>query len=575
MLATIREFALEQLVPTGEETATRQAHAEYFLRLAEEVETARTQATRSPTIPLLGNELANLRAAIGWLHESGDARRSRLLAGALWPLWFDHGDMAEARLHLTASLALPDPSGDRIAWARAAVFLGAIAQAQGDHDQAGRLSEESLAVFQEHGDARGTAWALTTLGLDAMVRGDYNRAVRSLEAAVPLFRSVGDPRAGSWALRHLASVAFRCGDIVRAQALAEAGLAEVRGAGTDVDIARLLHTLGVATAARGDIARATVLWNESLVRYQRAEDAWGVADVLSSLGDAAHEQADEDRAIALLEEGLARLRRIGDPEGTAIALSRIARARRAVDDAGGADRDLQEGLRLAQHHDSKSSAIACLTLLGVLALDDEDLDRAEASLREAVRLAADVGDRRAVAAALEWTAHLAAARDRAWAGATVIGAVEELRANLAVPTPIADRAEHTALAELLEARLGGASFTAAKSAGGTLEFEEAVAAALAGIAPVDEPHPGRTHPRHHSLTEREVGVLRLLAAGRTDKQIADELRVSKRTVTTHVTHILSKLGAANRTEAVAAALRTGLVDPGRSAIEPTPEEWAP
>jgi LuxR family transcriptional regulator, maltose regulon positive regulatory protein len=53
------------------------------------------------------------------------------------------------------------------------------------------------------------------------------------------------------------------------------------------------------------------------------------------------------------------------------------------------------------------------------------------------------------------------------------------------------------------------------------------------------------------LTGRELAVLRLLAAGRSNQRIARDLVVALDTVKTHVTHILGKLGAANRTEAAA------------------------
>jgi len=61
------------------------------------------------------------------------------------------------------------------------------------------------------------------------------------------------------------------------------------------------------------------------------------------------------------------------------------------------------------------------------------------------------------------------------------------------------------------------------------------------------------------LSEREVEVLRLLAAGKTNPDIAAALSISPKTVTHHVTSILSKIGASNRTEAAAYAARTGLV----------------
>ena len=67
--------------------------------------------------------------------------------------------------------------------------------------------------------------------------------------------------------------------------------------------------------------------------------------------------------------------------------------------------------------------------------------------------------------------------------------------------------------------------------------------------------PGLVEP----LSERELEVLRLLAAGRANQQIAEELVVAPNTVKKHVTHILEKLGAANRTEATARARDFGLL----------------
>lgn len=61
------------------------------------------------------------------------------------------------------------------------------------------------------------------------------------------------------------------------------------------------------------------------------------------------------------------------------------------------------------------------------------------------------------------------------------------------------------------------------------------------------------------LSPREMEVLRLIAAGQVDKEIATALAISPRTVTTHVTHILNKLGASTRTEAAMIAVRSGIL----------------
>ena len=67
--------------------------------------------------------------------------------------------------------------------------------------------------------------------------------------------------------------------------------------------------------------------------------------------------------------------------------------------------------------------------------------------------------------------------------------------------------------------------------------------------------PGLIEP----LSERELEVLELLAAGRSNRQIADELVVALDTVKKHVSHILDKLGAANRTQAVTRARELALI----------------
>jgi two-component system NarL family response regulator len=84
---------------------------------------------------------------------------------------------------------------------------------------------------------------------------------------------------------------------------------------------------------------------------------------------------------------------------------------------------------------------------------------------------------------------------------------------------------------------------------------------LAGAAPhaaPSAPRAGRGE-RQTELSERELEVLRLLAGGASNRQIADQLYLSENTVRTYVAHILEKLGLENRVQAAAYALRNGLV----------------
>jgi len=71
---------------------------------------------------------------------------------------------------------------------------------------------------------------------------------------------------------------------------------------------------------------------------------------------------------------------------------------------------------------------------------------------------------------------------------------------------------------------------------------------------------GALEPSHHDMTARERDVLRLMVEGLANKQIAQRLGIGEKTVKTHVSRVLAKLGVADRTQAAVLAIREGLTD---------------
>ena len=92
----------------------------------------------------------------------------------------------------------------------------------------------------------------------------------------------------------------------------------------------------------------------------------------------------------------------------------------------------------------------------------------------------------------------------------------------------------------------------------------------AGIASTaDRATTRRSAAPAHTLSAREVEVLQLVAAGRSNGEIGDELFISRKTAGVHVTHILNKLGVSNRVEAAMAAGRLGILEPDADGEEGT------
>jgi predicted ATPase len=163
MLETIRSYALERLGQSGEEAATRQAHAAYFLALAEEAEAALTGAEQLDWLNRLDTEHDNLRAAVLWAQDHAEAETGLRLGAALWRFWIIRGHIDEGGTYLKRMLALPGEDVLPVARARALNGLGTLLHNRGDNYEARSCLEEGLALLRQQGDRRGTATVLNNL----------------------------------------------------------------------------------------------------------------------------------------------------------------------------------------------------------------------------------------------------------------------------------------------------------------------------------------------------------------------------------------------------------------------------
>jgi ATP/maltotriose-dependent transcriptional regulator MalT len=437
----------------------------------------------------LEREHDNLRAALRWSHERGEAEyRGEMtlrLSAALWWFWFVRGYRSEGRAFLEQALAA---SEGVVASVRAKLLIVAsqFAIVQGDMDRAEALAKESLPLCRELGYTWGIAYSFNLLGEFAWMRGNFAEARLLNEEALALQRKAGDQEQVTYSLAGLAYLA----------------------------------------SLQGEYTRGRTLLEESLAIDRELGNTRGIADLLLQLAEVLFvSQGDQATVRALLEESLALSRELGYRQGITQSLSLLARVETRQGNYAAASALYEEGLAIGR----------------------------------------EVGDNLNIAFCLEGLADVVAAQGESAWSARLWGTAEALREAMGTPIPPVYRASYDRSVAAARAQLGEKAFAAAWAGGRMMTPEQALAAQ--GKAMIPTPMPARpasatpvkspTSPA--GLTAREVEVLRLLAMGLTDVQIAEQLVLSLHTVHAHLRTIYSKLGVTSRSAATRYAFEHQLV----------------
>ena len=323
MLETIREYASERLIESGEQPATRRAHAAYCLVLAEEGNPELSSEDRTNWLRQCDLEIDNLRSALDWLYQSMDLDWSFRLGVALFRFWDmrEHLSEGRARLETVLRLAGTERPRDR---ARVSLFLGALATALGDFTAAETYLQLGLSLYEELGDESGIATSLNALAISARDRGDYAEAQNRFERALECFRMLSDRSAIARCLHNLSNVVKVRGDYPLARwALREA--AEIfEELGDRSGAAWSINQEGDIARASGEMEAARGLYQRALAAFRDAKDPWGSARSLTDLGSIDCEQGDYPAARAAFSEALEVFAGLGHRRGMARTLEGLA-----------------------------------------------------------------------------------------------------------------------------------------------------------------------------------------------------------------------------------------------------------
>lgn len=544
MLETIREYGWERLSTRDELEATRKAHATYYLRLVEEAETYLFGAEQEQWFDRLERELDNLRAVLHWslepAGEEGTAQREETalrLAGALVRFWTVRSPHLEGYAWLEQLL---EKQASIRTSARVKALSGAawFAFLDGDVERAARLGQACLQAYRqaiETADSRDLASSLFWLGWLAMQQNNADVVRFLLEESRALARETGNKQPLAFTLYFLAEAAIEQGKYSEARSLLEESLALFREQHNTEDIAWAFLRLGSVLFAQGDWGYAGVLVENSLRLFQEMQMKVGAVSALYLLGRLALAQDEAAKAQSWFTEALTLARAAGVPEPTALVLSQLAGIALLEGNRSTALAWWEESLALLQQRAYYESLRLCLQQAGC-----QVAQRGEAI----------------------WAARL-------WGAAAALEQASGRRSPflLRAKRTDAEQVAYEHQRSVVRTRLGKQTFARAWEEGRSMTPEQALAVQgnpLPSFTPWPKEGPSKARELSassawHGLTERETEILRQVAQGLTDAQIAEALVISPRTVHTHLRSIYRKLDITSRHAATHYAFKHHLV----------------
>jgi predicted ATPase/DNA-binding CsgD family transcriptional regulator len=326
MLVMIREFAAEKLAVSGEATAVHQAHAAYYLQLAETAMPHLRTAQQEQWLAQLEQEHENFRAALAHLlnAETG-AETAVRLGSALWHFWLLHGYLSEGhqwleKIYNSPLPPPPSPLSPRPSpltlrpslFAPLLLGTGVLNYYQGNPQRAVSLLQEAARLFETLNDKAGTIAAQQGLARVAMRGGQYEQALALYQQSLALSREIGDTWGIAHAMSYLGLTHWNKGDFVGARPFLEEGLTLFRQIGDAQSTAQALQALAFVDSTARNLTAAQALFNESLILCRRLGDKAGTGRALYGLGLIATLHQKPLPARDFLAEALALWQELGD-----------------------------------------------------------------------------------------------------------------------------------------------------------------------------------------------------------------------------------------------------------------------
>jgi predicted ATPase/class 3 adenylate cyclase/DNA-binding CsgD family transcriptional regulator len=564
MLETIREYALERLTADADAQTYNARHAAFYLAFAQRAEPELVGPQQLVWFERLETEHDNFRAALRWAISNHQLDLAAQLAIALVRFWIRRGHLGEGQRWCELLLAHRDTIALPL---QAKLFngAGALAFFQGNPERShGRLTQ-ALQIGQHIEDEVDIAISLRYLGNIARDRGEYREASRLMKESLKILRAIPRTNEIIATLNNLALVVTEQFDYVRSVPYLEEALTLSREIGDLWNMAVILNNLGDIKARQGDYGRSQQLHEESLALRRQLGDKRSIANSLMSRAELEIFRGNLSAAQTLIDQSLPLSQEVGTTYELAECLITQGYLSLYQRNLTGALDAFNTALGYSRERGDKRQIAIILHGLGRVATAQGEPERAYDFLEQSISLQFDINDAEGIATSLESFAALALAQSNARRAAHLYGVAEALRERIGIPLPLFQREVYARAVQSIIDQLGQDTTAAVWARGRATaldraldEIDEALEFGSPYI-PTPSTSDNVTHSPPAGLTNREVEVLRLLAQGLTNAQIAEQLIVSTPTVNAHVRSIYSKLSVTNRSAATRFAIEHSLV----------------
>ena len=591
LLETIRQYAGDRLIESGESEAVRARHCAWFADYAELAAPELERADGAVWLARLDAEHDNLQAALEWADAAGDHEVVLRMVAALCLFWEARGHRHQGIGGRWLARALAAESGPSVAHARALWAAGHMGIYGGDIAVTLMRAPEALAMAEEIGDQWTLVRATNTYNF-LVGNFDPPTGLTAIAANIAVARSIDDDWAVADGLKVMSIVLGVAGDYPGVMRVGTELLQLASRIGNKFFLAWAHAVLGYVACHHGDVATARDRLDAALALCDDIGDpitrwlalCWlGEVDALTGDYDVARGRYEAVLSQGFAADGdLARHWAIPDLGGLLLGLGDIEGARTVIEPAL---EDFQTEVPLI-------SAPFHLTHAELsMAIGDDDgarvaLDSArvqitaignpmlEAALAEhSGRLAYRMGDTAGsqdfhhqaltvrhregllpgIVESLEALGVIAADQQSAREAARLLGAASAIRQQLGLVRRPVDHASFEDGRTRAAEQLDSAEFAAAWTEGEALTIDEVVAYASRARGERKRPSSGWA-----SLTPTELDVAKLTAEGLTNPEIGERLFIGRGTVKTHLSHIFTKLSVSTRAELASQVTRRNL-----------------